>query len=308
VSDLRAYRLRPEEPLPEGIARVARGRIDHAIDELNGATDSAPEEAVHSARKDIKKLRALLRLIRSELGKAGFRRENDALRAAAAELAGTRDADVMVATIDTLGLEPTVAGPLRQALEAHRLRTGGGGVGQAGAQAAEILGEVRARVAGWPLEGRGFEALEPGLRRTYRRGRRAYRAQRKEVSVDGLHEWRKRAKELWYHHSLLEFVWKPVMSSVADQAHDLSDRLGDDHDLALLLAWARENAEAPPDLVAAVASRRAALQADAFDLGARLYADRPRAFVERLERWWDASVAEQPAHSPVSTSSAAAGR
>jgi CHAD domain-containing protein len=308
VSDSRAYRLRADEPLPEGIARVARGRIDHAIDELSGATDSQPEEAVHSARKDIKKLRALLRLIRSGLGKSTFRRENDALRAAAGELAGTRDADVMVATIDTLGLEPTVAGPLRQALEAHRLRTGGGGVGQAGARAAEILGELRARVVDWPLEETGFEALEPGLRRMYRRGRRAYRAQRKDVSVEGLHEWRKRVKELWYHHSLLEFVWKPVMSSVAAQAHDLSDRLGDDHDLALLLTWARENAEAPPELVAAVASRRAALQADAFELGARLYADRPRAFVDRLERWWETSAAEQPAHSPVSTSSAAAGR
>jgi CHAD domain-containing protein len=162
-------------------------------------------------------------------------------------------------------------------------------------------------VANWPLEHDGFEALEPGLRRMYRRGRRDYRALREEASVEGLHEWRKRAKELWYHHSLLEFVWKPVMSSVGDQAHDLSDRLGDDHDLALLLAWAQEHAEAPLPLVQAVASRRAALQADAFDLGARLYADRPRVFIGRLERWWEAAVAEQPGQSPVRTSSAAAG-
>jgi hypothetical protein len=87
----------------------------------------------------------------------------------------------------------------------------------------------------------------------------------------------------------------------------LSDRLGDDHDLAMLLAWAQEHAEAAPPLVQAVASRRAALQADAFDLGARLYADRPRVFIGRLERWWDAAVAEQAGQSPVRTSSAAAG-
>jgi CHAD domain-containing protein len=307
VSNSRAYRLRADEPLPKGVARVARGRIDHAIDELSGTSKSSPEEAVHNARKDIKKLRALLRLIRGELGKDTYRRENDAFRAAAAELAGTRDADVMVATIDDLGLDAAVSGPLRQALEAHRLRTGAGGREQAGARAVEMLGEARARVADWPLEHDGFEALEPGLQRMYRRGRRDYRALREEVSVEGLHEWRKRAKELWYHHSLLEFVWKPVMSAVADQAHDLSDRLGDDHDLALLLAWAQEHAEAPPPLVEAVATRRAALQADAFDLGARLYADRPRVFIGRLERWWDAAVAEQPEQSPVRTSSAAAG-
>ena len=68
MGESRAYRLKEDEPLPEGIARVARGRIDHAIDELRGKTDSTPVEAVHEARKDMKKLRALLRLARGELG------------------------------------------------------------------------------------------------------------------------------------------------------------------------------------------------------------------------------------------------
>ena len=62
MSAARAYRLKAGEPLPEGIARIARGRIDHALDELGGRTDSTAEEAVHEARKDLKKLRALLRM------------------------------------------------------------------------------------------------------------------------------------------------------------------------------------------------------------------------------------------------------
>jgi CHAD domain-containing protein len=307
MGDQRSYRFKAHEPLQVGVTRVAWGRIDHAIDELDGKPTRSAEEAIHNARKDIKKLRALLRLVRGEIGDDTFRRENDAFRSAAAELAGTRDADVMVATLDDLDLDDAVAGPLRRALEAHRLSTTGGGREQAGARAVEMLSEARARVVDWPLERDSFEALEPGLRRMYRRGRREYRALREEPSVEGLHEWRKRAKELWYDHLLLEFVWEPVMTSVADQAHELSDRLGDDHDLALLLAWAREHAEAPPELVELVESRRLALQADAFDLGARLYADRPRVFIDRLERWWDASVAEQAEQSPVRTSSAAAG-
>ena len=49
----RAYRLKGSEPVPEGIARIARGRIDHAVDELGGKTDSTAEEAVHEARKDL---------------------------------------------------------------------------------------------------------------------------------------------------------------------------------------------------------------------------------------------------------------
>ena len=289
MSDARQYRLKPGEPLPEGIARIARGRIDDAIDELSGKTDSTPEQAVHNARKDMKKLRALLRLARGELGKTVYARENACFRDAAAELAGLRDADVMLVTLEKLELDDAVSGPLRQALEAHRLRTSGGGREQAGREAIEILSDARARVVDWPLESDGFDAIEPGLRRMYRGGRREWRAMRKGPSVEGLHEWRKRAKELWYDHELLRPLWKPVMKAVGDEAHELSDLLGDDHDLAVLLDWARNHTEAPPELVEAVEGRRRELQERAFELGARLYADRSKVFIRRLERLYEAS-------------------
>jgi CHAD domain-containing protein len=303
VSNSRAYRLKRKEALPDGVARIARGRIDHAIDELNGEAGSSPEEAVHNTRKDMKKLRALLRLMRGELGDDVYRRENECFRDAAAELSGVRDADVMLATLEGLELEEPVSGPLRQALEAHRLRTGGGSRKQAASQVIAILEEARARVGDWPLERDDFEALRPGLRRMYKRGRREFRALREEPTVEGLHEWRKRSKELWYDHTLLRSLWKPVMDAVGDEAHALSDRLGDDHDLAMLVAWAQEHTEPEPELVEAVERRRAELQRDAFELGARLYADRPKVFMRRLELLWEASR-EQAAQSPVKTSSA----
>ena len=59
---------------------MARGRIDHALDELRGQSDSTREEAVHEARKDMKKLRALLRLVRGELGDRVYGAENTCFR------------------------------------------------------------------------------------------------------------------------------------------------------------------------------------------------------------------------------------
>jgi CHAD domain-containing protein len=289
VSDARRYRFERGEPLPEAIARVARGRIDDAIDELGGGTDSSPEDAVHNARKDLKKLRALLRLTRSELGKAVYQRENASFRDAAAALSGVRDADVMLATLEKLELEEAVSGPLRQSLEAHRLRTGGGGREQAAAEAVEMLSEARARIVDWPLEDDSFSVIEPGLRRMYRSGRREWRAMRKEPTVEGLHEWRKRTKEFWYDHELLRTLWEPVMKAVGNEAHELSDLLGDDHDLAVLLEWAREHADPAPELVEAVDARRRDLQEQAIELGARLYADRTKVFIRRLERLYEAS-------------------
>ena len=292
MSPSRAYRLNEDEPLPQGIRAVARGRIDHAIDELRGKTDSTPEEAVHEARKDMKKLRALLRLARGELGKETFSRENACFRDAARELAGTRDSDVMLETLGALELPPGVGFDLRKAIEVERRQNGAGERVGAARDAVAILKEARKRVDDWPLQRNSFDALAGGVDRAYRRGRRALKSARREPSVEALHEWRKRVKDLWYHHTLLRALWPPVMAAIGDEAHELSDRLGDDHDLAVLASWVSENAQAGPDLFEAVERRRAKLQAEAFALGARVYAEKPRAFVGRLGRLWDASEAE----------------
>jgi CHAD domain-containing protein len=272
----RAFRLKQGEPVPEGIARMARGRIDHAIDALTDAS----EEGVHDARKDMKKLRALLRLVRGEIGDKVYRRESACFRDAARELSGVRDADVMLATLADLeeryGAD---TGAIRQELEAHRIRTAGGGRKQAAKVATAMLKEARGRVADWPLERDGFEALEAGLRRTYRRGRRDWRAAESDPSTENLHEWRKRAKDLWYHCLILQESWKPVMRALADEAHELSDRLGDDHDLAVLVEWGAEPLEP------LIATRRRELQEEAFAYGPRLYSDKPKAFVRRIEHW-----------------------
>jgi CHAD domain-containing protein len=290
VGESRAYRLKASEPLPDAIARVARGRIDHAIDELRGKTDSTPVEAVHEARKDMKKLRGLLRLARGELGSKTCARENACFRDAAGELAGTRDLDVMLETLAGLTyLPPGVGWELRKAIEAHRERSAGHGDRDAAARSAvAILREARKRVSDWPLERDSFDALAKGLHKTYRQGRHDYRAALDEPTVESLHEWRKRVKDLWYHHTLLRFLWPPVVEIAGDEAHALSDRLGDDHDLAMLAAWVEDNAAAGPEFFDAVARRRGELQDEAFALGARVYAEKPKAFVRRMDRLWDA--------------------
>jgi CHAD domain-containing protein len=283
--------------VPKGIVRIARGRIDHAMDELQGKSGSSSEEAVHEARKDMKKLRAVVRLVRDEIGDDVYRRENGYFRDAGRELSGLRDADVMLATLEDLGrrypeeVGDEVSGPLRQALEAHKIRTSAGARGQAAEQVVGMLTTARKRVGRWPLERDGFEAVGPGLERVYRRGRKAFRAARAEPTNENLHEWRKRVKDLWYHLTILRDTWRPVMEALGDEAHRASELMGEDHDLAVLVQWAEQRA---PDSAAAIAGtvtrRRAELQAEAFGLGARLYADKPGAFMRRLGRWWDAAA------------------
>jgi CHAD domain-containing protein len=290
VAESRSYRLDAGEALPDGIARIARGRIDHAIEELSGGTRSTPEEAVHEARKDMKKLRALLRLVRGELGGDWYARENACFRDAARELAGVRDADVMLETLEALDVPAPVASDLRNRIQAEEAPRRGDGRAIAARGVVEVLVEARRRVDEWPLRRDSFAAVADGLERTYRRGRRDFKAARREPTVEGLHEWRKRVKELWYHHTVLRCLWPPVMAAVGDEAHELAGRLGDDRDLALLADWVRDNVGEEPALSAAVDRRRKELQREALALGERLYADKPSAYMRRLKRLWNAGA------------------
>jgi CHAD domain-containing protein len=308
----RSFTIVPGEPVADEVRRVARERIDHAIEELRGNSESSRAQAVHEARKDMKKLRALLRLVRGEIGDEVYAHENACFRETAGQLSGVRDADVMILTLADLerryGDLPGAARKLRPALVAHRFRVAAGSTRPAVQTAIDTLAEARARVDAWPLHTYGFEALEEGLGRSYRRGRKAYHRAQELPSPESMHEWRKRVKDLWYHVSLLEEAWRPVMSALADEAHELSDRLGDEHDVSVLVEWAHRHASAlngaDPmlrgfDVIGA--SRRRELQEEAFGYGARLYADKPSRFVARIEGWWEATVASAPPAQRAST-------
>ena len=201
----------------------------------------------------------------------------------------------MLETLNALCLPAGEAWELRKQIQADVKQNGEDEREAASRSAVTILEEARRRVSDWPLERDSFDAIEKGLEKAYRRGRRDYRAATEEPTVEALHEWRKRVKELWYHHTLLRSLWPPVIEVAGQEAHALSDRLGDDHDLAVLAAWVEQNAEGTPTgLFEAVDRRRAELQAEAFELGARVYAEKPKAFVERMRRLWTAREAAVP--------------
>jgi CHAD domain-containing protein len=288
----RAYKLLAGEALPAGIARVARGRLSHAIDELENGHDS--DKAVHEARKDLKKVRSLLRLTRADLGDAAYRRENARFRDLGRGLSGVRDAKAMIEALDKLveaGLLRSTAQRVRRELDRHRDSLGGGD-GASVRAAVSGLEAARSDAKEWPLKRDRWRALEPGLRRAYRRGRRGMHRANDKRSTEALHEWRKRVKDLWYHLTLLQETWPAVLSSEADEAHALSDRLGDDHDLAVLGEFAAARGLDSQRLAGAIEARRDELQRDAFAIGKRLYAERPRVFADRLHSYWSAWRAE----------------
>jgi hypothetical protein len=85
-----------------------------------------------------------------------------------------------------------------------------------------------------------------------------------------------------------------MMAKFADELKVLGDCLSDDHDLAILRQRVLEQAEKSGDrttleaLVALIDQRRGELQVEAQPLGERVYVEKPRAFVARLQAYWQA--------------------
>jgi CHAD domain-containing protein len=302
-----AYRLSFADDVAGSVRRCAREQLAGAAERLERA-DEDPVKAVHEARKHLKKTRALLRLVRPALGRRAYRRENDALRDVGLALSGTRDADVRVATAQQLAehaagrLPADVLHALREALaaEAAEGRAGGDADAARFAPVIEALRAAELRVEAWPLPGADWDAVLAGVTRAYARGREAFATARATPEPELLHAWRKRAKDLWYHERLLAPAWPGVLAAQAEEAHALSELLGDDHDLAVLAERLAD--EAPPlapvvdaqraELRALIAHRSDELRADAIRLGRRVYAESPKAFTRRLARYLALAVDE----------------
>jgi CHAD domain-containing protein len=295
--DERRFRLGDGERVQDGVRRIAGGQLDMSIERLEGDTDEDVGTAVHETRKSLKRLRATVRLARDELGDEAYRRENVAFRDAGRRLGGARDSQVLLETLDALTDRYPDEAPPERFERFKRSLVGQHGAAQRrlheGAAVAEVLGELRrarANVAEWQLEREGLDALAPGFKRIYRRGRRAYRAARREPTTENLHELRKRAKHLWYAAQIVRGAAPKKMKRIARRAHELSDLTGEDHDLALLAQQANERRDRFPDATAAaeltalVERRRDEIQRGALDLARRLFRKKPRKIVRPLEK------------------------
>jgi len=303
-----AYRLSLADDVPSSVRACAREQLGQAA-ALLADPGADPVDAVHEVRKHLKKTRSLLRLARPALGRRDYRERNAQLRELGLALSGARDADVLAQTVAQLaehaaGRLPAVDfEQLRAALaeEAAAARA----ATEAGGARDDVVARLRAaaeQVGDWPLDGAGWDDLVAGAARAYGRGREALAAARAQPTDDRMHAWRKRVKDLWYHQRLLTPAWPEPIGALATEAHALSELLGDDHDLALLRGRIERGIALGPaagadadELLALIDARREQLRAQAWPLGERLYAERPKAYARRLRRILHSAVEQHRA-------------
>jgi hypothetical protein len=298
-----AFRLRIDEPIAKGFRRIGVEQIERARRQLAAGADPATE--IHEARKCLKRIRALLRLGREGLGEDVFRAENAEFRAIAALLAQARDDHVLVQTVVKLAAEDqggdgSALARFKDAILAAR--TTGEATEETSSDRAEAdaaLERAQRRFRRLRLAPDSFATLEAGFVRNYRKGlacrERAYAAETDEA----FHEWRKCVQSLWRHLALLSRAWPALFEVYIEAARELSQILGDDHDLALL---GQKLAGLPPDalpagdvreIAALIRARQAALRRAAEWRGAMIFAERPKAIGRRVAAVWDSAVRQR---------------
>jgi CHAD domain-containing protein len=267
--------------LTASLRRIAGQELDAALARLDRI--DAPE-AVHGLRKNLKKTRALLRLVRT-----GFPAQpsiNLALREVGLALSARRDAAVRLATLDRLFPDrPQALRSLRAALD----QAGDGPAPALNADLRDTLLQLRDSARDWSLSGRDDRILREGLTATRRKAQGAADAARRSPgTAERFHDWRKRAKDHWYQARLFAPVWPDLFRPLVASADRLGEILGDHHDLAVLeahVAGLPDTAatdQARRMLDARLSEARGRIEAEAFPLAARLFAGDP----EDMARHW----------------------
>jgi CHAD domain-containing protein len=275
----------------------------HAVEALLGvilaegrkpveATDMPDALAVHDLRKTFKRWRALLRLIAPTVGA-----EADALRVEARdlgrEIASARDSRAMLEALADLG--SAALSPRSRASITERLSQIG-----ADAEAASLTPALKARVSGalaraaaaverWPLERLDRAETTRQLAVAYKRAAAAIPKDWPDASPEALHRFRQRIVEHRYQLEVVETVWPRLIRLWIAEAQRLRDRLGAHQDLVLLghltephQPLARWRSRLAPE----IAARRAEHVEAARRLAGRLFAERPKAFRQRLDALW----------------------
>jgi len=290
--------LRRGETLREGLLR-SFDRLTDSIVKQSSSTQT-DEQRTHRIRTMIKRLRSLLRLIRPGVDAAFFDQENERLRNAARILSPARDSEVALDTLKTLpvndhsrreavdvalsGLEPRI-----QREKAHQPDL---------TELKEDVRETRSRIRTLKFQGTEQQIIEEAIRKIYRQGRQRMKEATRTDEDAAYHRWRIRAKNLYYELQFLESFWPKRLHRMVSRLSKLQDRIGLDHDIAVLRAELKRTPEAfggkerVGRIVSCLDSHTQKLRRSAVPLGRKILGKKPKRFARQLARRWQKNNSE----------------
>ena len=295
-----AYRLENNETLSFGLKRIVLEHIDSSVFYFSKGNGSFNDD-VHEVRKNFKKIRTVLRLVRYELDESKFQMENTFFRDSGRMLSDLRDSTVLIYTFDKLlksseqemsNFDFTIFKDFL--VEKHNnISAGKNKKSQVISSLITELIFARSRVFDWSISGDDFKIIKPNLQKIYEQGQDNMYAVFSEAVKENVHEWRKRAKDLWYAMRILNNLWPEIMSPLVVLLGKLSDFLGDTNDLFLLKERIIANQAKFKDdkhtreLLNFIDKRITDLLRDARSIGRKIYSEESKYFVGRFRNYFE---------------------
>jgi CHAD domain-containing protein len=286
------FQLDPALAPAREIARVADEVLAEAR-RIMGDLAGDVAKRIHIARTASKKVRALIR-IPSGWPQAAVKREDERLRRAARRLSRFRDAEALRNACRALApvrsSDRAALAVLRREVLHHReaVLADAARVEAALLRAARDYGRVQSALKRWPGGDGGPDSVVPAFQRSYRRARRRLRSLDGKATGAAYHRWRKAVKRFGYHCRLLRDVGPAFARPYSAAVDQLGDRLGSEHDLALLSEFVRRHAD--PRMLGLIDRRRRKFRREAARLGRSVFAEKPKAYARRLRERWRVAV------------------
>jgi CHAD domain-containing protein len=283
--------LHKSESATAGLLRCLRVTISACQARLRGP--AVTDADIHTVRKNLKRARAILRLLRPSLTKQRFRTLDGNLRDISRSWSGLRDASVQRDTLLDVKVaadNPAIDADVEWLTEEAPATVPDGQRQERAASSLATLSRLQRRIRAWQLPRADRSILGDALRKTYRAGRRAGRSAARLNQDEDFHHWRKQSKYLYQQLRTLASDSASRLVVFIDGLEQLSELLGKEHDIGVLQAALVGSASLAglPDegrrLLRWLAEERATLRARAQALGSELYAARPRDFEVDLEK------------------------
>jgi CHAD domain-containing protein len=285
------FQFKKRESVTKAVRRLCCERLDDALELLENGKHY---DAVHDVRKEIKKLRAVLRLVRLGIGETAYAEATGALRAAADRLNAMRDAQVRLAALESIAERsngrfprqslPKIQNALRENCRAEERK-----LGETLDLTKQFLLGARLQFGSLKVKPNSWKVLGPGLKKIYSRGRKALALAKRRPSPEHFHEWRKRVKDLSNQLRLVCPARPGKVKPRMDQLDHLGDLLGDDHDLFMLGQFVGKQLKLPVEkrpVEQVIAARQKELRTEALELGASFYTKKPNQFCRQVGKGW----------------------
>lgn len=298
-----AYRIKLSDTPEQALRRVGRDQIKRATLALSAPGSAG--SAIHETRKCLKRIRALLRLVRPGLDDGVFQHENARYRDLGRLLSPARDAEILSETLVKLQPSATDAEAHDIAILKQHILEQGRQIESTGGDATieaalDQLASAKSAMAKLVINGVDFTPVEKGLRDSYRRGVNTYERAYRAGTDEAFHDWRKCVQLHWRHMALMSRAWPDMFSARIEAARQLSQILGDAQDLSVLMKLVQDRT--PEDTAIAALNKDSAgrlenlarqrqhyLRELANPRGAILFSLSPKALTKSIVDAWQAA-------------------